>query len=131
MYVTVYKVDTGEIVLTANLAANEIPMNVGVGEAYIEGTYDGRTTRIINGTPIDYEPVFDAVGFARQFRQGFLADCDWTQAADSPLSAAAKSAWADYRQALRDFPATIATAMQTQTIKLRDVERLIPTPPSE
>lgn len=42
-----------------------------------------------------------------------LAACDWTQAADSPLDAAAKSAWASYRTALRNvpqqagFPATI------------------------
>ncbi len=32
-----------------------------------------------------------------------LAECDWTQADDSPLKAA--SAWTTYRQALRDVPA--------------------------
>ena len=31
-----------------------------------------------------------------------LAECDWTQADDSPLKAA--SAWTTYRQALRDVP---------------------------
>jgi len=35
-----------------------------------------------------------------------LAMCDWTQAADSPLSEEAKAAWAAYRQALRDITAT-------------------------
>jgi hypothetical protein len=34
-----------------------------------------------------------------------LADCDWTQVLDSPLSPQAKTAWAAYRQALRDYPA--------------------------
>lgn len=32
-----------------------------------------------------------------------LAACDWTQTADAPVD---KAAWAAYRQALRDFPAT-------------------------
>jgi len=34
-----------------------------------------------------------------------LAACDWTQLADSPLSAEAKAAWVTYRQALRDITA--------------------------
>ena len=35
-----------------------------------------------------------------------LEASDWTQFADSPLSAAQKSAWASYRQQLRDIPQT-------------------------
>lgn len=45
----------------------------------------------------------------RQFRKRRdekLAECDWTQMPDSPLSAEQKAAWAAYRQALRDVPAT-------------------------
>ena len=34
-----------------------------------------------------------------------LRSTDWTQMADAPLSVAAKTAWAVYRQALRDLPA--------------------------
>jgi hypothetical protein len=37
-----------------------------------------------------------------------LAASDWTQVADSPLSAEDKSAWANYRQALRDMTTTYA-----------------------
>lgn len=33
-----------------------------------------------------------------------LRSSDWTQMADAPLSVAAKTAWAVYRQALRDLP---------------------------
>lgn len=36
-------------------------------------------------------------------RDRLLAESDWTQVADAPVD---KQAWADYRQALRDFPAT-------------------------
>lgn len=36
-------------------------------------------------------------------RDRLLAACDWTQAADAPVD---RSAWAVYRQALRDLPAS-------------------------
>jgi hypothetical protein len=40
----------------------------------------------------------------RTERNHLLALCDWTQNADSPLDSDQKSAWAAYRQALRDVP---------------------------
>ncbi len=40
----------------------------------------------------------------RHQRNRLLADSDWTQTADNPTDNA--QAWATYRQALRDFPAT-------------------------
>jgi hypothetical protein len=49
----------------------------------------------------------------RNSRNIRLAACDWTQTLDSPLSAEQKTAWATYRQALRDvttqsgFPSSI------------------------
>ena len=39
-------------------------------------------------------------------RNALLAACDWTQMSDSPLSSGKKTAWATYRQALRDMPET-------------------------
>jgi hypothetical protein len=39
----------------------------------------------------------------RQHRDRLLAQSDWTQLPDAPVE---RQAWADYRQALRDFPAT-------------------------
>jgi len=38
-------------------------------------------------------------------RVKFLRDSDWTQFNDSPLSTTKKTAWAKYRQELRDLPA--------------------------
>ncbi|GAP66837.1 hypothetical protein MBSD_n2152 [Mizugakiibacter sediminis] len=46
-----------------------------------------------------------AASEARQQRDGMLAASDWTQVADAPLTATQKTAWATYRQALRDVPA--------------------------
>ena len=45
------------------------------------------------------------LGHIRNMRNGELAGCDWTQAADSPLSDEKKAEWATYRQELRDYPA--------------------------
>ena len=39
----------------------------------------------------------------RKVRDSMLKESDWTQVADSPVD---RLAWATYRQALRDFPAT-------------------------
>ena len=39
----------------------------------------------------------------RIIRNRLLAESDWTQLPDTPVD---RAAWATYRQALRDFPAT-------------------------
>lgn len=41
----------------------------------------------------------------REQRNAKLSASDWTQLPDSPMSAALRSDWAAYRQALRDVPA--------------------------
>ena len=40
----------------------------------------------------------------KQQRNRLLSQSDWTQAADNPISN--KTAWATWRQQLRDFPST-------------------------
>jgi hypothetical protein len=47
-----------------------------------------------------------AWGRVRAERDRLLTACDWTQVTDAPLTATEKTAWADYRQALRDVPQT-------------------------
>lgn len=46
-----------------------------------------------------------AAANALQTRNHLLANSDWTQLPDVPLTAEQKAAWATYRQALRDVPA--------------------------
>jgi hypothetical protein len=43
----------------------------------------------------------------RQYRNELLTRCDWTQLPDAPLTDTEKSAWVDYRQALRDLPSEL------------------------
>jgi len=49
----------------------------------------------------DNETVMTQVRFKRNTK---LRASDWTQMADSPLTDAKKTEWADYRQSLRDLP---------------------------
>lgn len=48
-------------------------------------------------------PQHHAWAAVRAKRDQLLSACDWTQVADAPVD---KEAWAVYRQALRDVPAT-------------------------
>ena len=61
---------------------------------------DGETTAAEQEAA--YKAIKDAeqASAVRQSRSDRLADCDWTQVADSPVD---KAAWATYRQALRDI----------------------------
>ena len=52
----------------------------------------------------------------RAKRNKLLADCDWTQFADSPLTAEQKFAYADYRQQLRDITNGLTTKEQVDAI---------------
>lgn len=45
----------------------------------------------------------------RNTRNWLLSLCDWTQLPDAPITDTKKTAWADYRQELRDIPETSQT----------------------
>ena len=59
----------------------------------------------------------------RNQRNNLLFMCDWTQAADSPLSDAKKADWATSRTGLREIPADNSTVTEL-------AEVVWPTPPS-
>jgi hypothetical protein len=54
----------------------------------------------------------------RAIRNRKLADTDWTQANDSPLSDTKKAEWATYRQALRDLTKTVSPKFLPNSPKL-------------
>jgi hypothetical protein len=64
-------------------------------------------------------PVEDRWREVRRVRNFLLSRCDWTQLPDNALSEEQKTAWATYRQALRDLPGGF--------VMPEDVE--LPTPP--
>ena len=64
---------------------------------------DGNTvTAATNEAAYKAKVDADAAANVRSQRDKKLAECDWTQADDSPLKAA--SAWTTYRKSLRDVP---------------------------
>jgi hypothetical protein len=48
----------------------------------------------------------------RNQRDQLLAQSDWTQMPDSPLSPEVKAAWAQYRQELRDLPENLLSDVE-------------------
>jgi hypothetical protein len=100
---TTYDEGTGRI--TGTVYARVPPIKT----PFLEGTYDAEKVRIVNGVPVDRseseiqeERVERATMQLRGVRNSLLKSSDWTQLPDAPVD---KSAWATYRQALRDLPA--------------------------
>ncbi len=52
------------------------------------------------------EMKVDDARVLKAYRSTELFDSDWTQGVDSPLDSTTKTAWATYRQGLRDLPAS-------------------------
>jgi len=73
-------------------------------DMFADTTEDGVTT-----TKAQHEAAYqaqldaDVAAEHRKTRNELLADSDWTQMNDSPLSNEDKTAWATYRQELRDM----------------------------
>lgn len=77
--------------------------------------YSGWSKKEDGSFSMDYEIINftreETVDLLIRGRRNFeLAQSDWTQSSDSPLSAEVKAAWATYRQALRDLTTTFADA---------------------
>jgi len=62
---------------------------------------------------LDTETLWNEI---RGRREGELTGSDWTQSLDAPFSAEEKTAWATYRQALRDIPTTYSDARSEDDI---------------
>ena len=110
-YRTIYNNQTGEIVrvmrmsddmLAANLVNNPTWSSINADTSnYRQKRVDLDTLQVI-----DLVISHDIADYIRSKRANLLRNSDWTQMADSPLSDAQKTAWATYRQALRDMPDT-------------------------
>ena len=104
---TKYNAETGEIEFTFGGKGGDLEVN----QPYIEGEYSGRDYTILNGQPVR-KPDTEIQDFytgrflveLKNNRNGYLRDSDWTQGTDAPLTVEQKTAWATYRQELRDLP---------------------------
>ena len=77
-----------------------------VGPVFTEYTDDDGVVQTVDAQTTAYRARIDedvAVG-VRANRNKLLDESDWTQMNDSPLDTSGKTAWATYRQELRDLP---------------------------
>ena len=65
----------------------------------------------------------------RMERDRLLAESDWTQMPDSPLTDSQKTSWATYRQALRDMTDTYSTVPLTDKGHMDETQITWPTKP--
>jgi len=74
-----------------------------LGPIFTDTTAEDGTVTTAAENEAAYKAQRDAqqADVVRNTRTTKLAECDWTQLADSPVD---KAAWATYRQALRDVP---------------------------
>lgn len=121
MIVTIFRKSTGQILRIANIPVEMVSIQLtSLDEGWIEGQYPGNQFYIENLTAVAIPPQpsdhheFDYTTkqwvdprtaetewpLVRAKRNQLLAQSDWTQLPDVPIST--KEAWAIYRQALRD-----------------------------
>ena len=109
MEYTIYSAD-GSFLMNVTCSAESLADMLPVGGYSVEGTQSTLST-CVGGTlsiPTDAEVsnlnTANALIDFRIERNKRLADTDWTQGNDSPLSATVKSDYESYRQILRDMP---------------------------
>lgn len=89
--------------IVTNIAVADEPLADNWFEAHgcnIGDVWDGES---FTTPPVSEEDTENEWAEIRKRRNGLLSACDWTQLPDAPLTDADKTAWAEYRQALRDI----------------------------
>lgn len=109
-YKTIYNTITGDIKLCRKISDAQVQriLSEDATLAVLNRAVDGTDVNRINPTTgaVERKPQSAAniPGLIRERRAFLLAGSDWTQVTDSPLTQSQKTAWATYRQALRDLP---------------------------
>lgn len=106
----VYDVN-GVILRTGICSEKSFEYQASSPDFVIEGKANDITQKIVNGAVVDkdvneHELPEEVIVELKRLRSLRLADSDWTQFPDSPLSDSKKTEWATYRQSLRDIPET-------------------------
>ena len=114
----------GIIIRTGVCSQHDLPLQAVNGQFMIEGEADDASQIVVDGEIVDKpETIYTDAELKDQLlkrlrakRRNKLAESDWTQLPDSPLSKAKKTKWSAYRQALRDIPETYADATSIDDI---------------
>jgi len=114
----------GIIVRTGVCSQHDLHLQAIDGQFVIEGEADDASKMIVDGKIVDKpETIYTDAELNNQVlkniratRRNKLAESDWTQFADSPLTDKKKAEWATYRQALRDLPQEYPNAISNDDI---------------
>ena len=114
----------GIIVRTGVCSQHDLHLQAIDGQFVIEGEADDASKMIVDGKIVDKpETIYtdaelnnQVLKSIRATRRNKLAESDWTQFADSPLTEKKKAEWATYRQALRDLPQQYPDAISNDDI---------------
>lgn len=103
--VTKYDLSSGDITGNLTCELDLIDRNLSENEGFVVGIYDPKNYVVSDGKVVDrvydQELKFEEESSqVKLLRDSMLLQSDWTQLPDSPVD---KSAWAEYRQALRDL----------------------------
>ena len=124
--VSIYKKSTGQIVQNRSVVSlDEIILPDTLG--YVEGTYTLLHKKWNGSQVVDYAIPYISNSntiLVRNKRNELLAQSDWTQLPDSPLSQTKKNAWSKYRQQLRDMMASYTDSEENTLDKV-----IFPKPP--
>jgi hypothetical protein len=120
MKFTIYDSTTGQIISVRD-CPDITQQALNPLHSYIEGDYSGTEYYIDDGVPVTFPshnytyPLFDyetktwsedirrITNDVLTKRRNFLVNTDWTQLPNNPLSTEKQTAWAVYRQELRDI----------------------------
>lgn len=106
MIVSIYIKSTGQII-QHRAVENTSELDVLSSDyGHVDGRHPLELSKWNGSEVVAYSPPYPAgkhEAEVRAKRNRLLAESDWTQAADSPLTDAKKAEWATYRQALRDL----------------------------
>lgn len=111
MYRTFYYKDTGKLIISRSMNDNAVAERLAyhTDQACLDVPCTEIDNYKVNLDTLQLEALNiteDLQHWLKVNRNTNLKMCDWTQAADSPLSDTKKAEWATYRQQLRDLPAS-------------------------
>jgi hypothetical protein len=101
-----YSATTGWFYDEADAAIPEdaVPVSAAEHRALLDAQGAGQVIRPDEDGRPQATPHVPSASGVRVQRDVLLAACDWTQLPDAVLDAETRSAWAAYRQSLRDVP---------------------------
>ena len=116
--------DNGRIIKTGKCKKESMQLQ---GENVIEGVADDSIHIIVNGKvqekQVDeLELIAEAHNKLRMIRNALLAETDWTQVSDAPLTKVQKDKYKAYRKVLRDLTLKYDTITSIEEVIFPSIE---------